>query len=92
MLRPMRDASDVCRCGCGCGRETPTGICPVCDEREGLGLDARGGYGSEPEGTYAAAVMARPVPRMRDLAAQRAARASEAAAKSAAVEAIRRAA
>lgn len=77
---------------CQCGRPIPEGVCPYCDLQDGIGLDLRGGYGGEPEGTYAARVMAWPMrrvlPRMRALVARRA---EKAAAPALAGEGIRRA-
>lgn len=45
---------------CRCGRALPEGVCLYCDVVDGVGVDPRGGYGSEPDGTLAARVMARP--------------------------------
>lgn len=40
---------------CRCGRAIPEGVCWACDLVDGVGLDARGGYGGEPEDTRATA-------------------------------------
>ena len=47
----------------------PEGVCLYCDITDGVGVDPRGGYGGEPEGTLAARVMARPLDMRRRAAA-----------------------